>query len=71
MLVLTRKEGEKILFPEQDITITVLEVQHGKIRIGIEAPRDIKVYRKELLQRMQEFDGPGSLEPPVETIPVP
>ena len=48
MLVLTRKPGEKIhVGPE--IIVTVLEVVGNKIRIGIDAPEDIRVLRAELL----------------------
>ena len=52
MLVLTRKSGEKIHIGP-DITITVLDIQGNKIRIGIDAPEDIAVLRSELI----EFTG--------------
>lgn len=39
MLVLTRKRGEKILIPELDITIKVLENIGNKVKIGINAPK--------------------------------
>ncbi len=48
MLVLTRKLGEKIRIG-QDICITVVDVERGKIRLGIEAPREVPIYRQELL----------------------
>ncbi|GIW82059.1 MAG: hypothetical protein KatS3mg105_3866 [Gemmatales bacterium] len=48
MLVLTRKLGEKIRIGD-DICITVVEVERGKIRLGIDAPRDIPIFRQELL----------------------
>lgn len=48
MLVLTRKRGEKIQIGK-DIYITIVDVDNGKVRLGIEAPRDIPVYRTELL----------------------
>lgn len=48
MLVLSRKLGEKIIIGDQ-ITITVLDVDRGKVRLGIEAPRSVPVYRQELL----------------------
>lgn len=47
MLVLTRKEGEGILIGEQT-ELTVLEIKGSSVRIGIEAPLDIQIYRKEL-----------------------
>ena len=49
MLVLSRKIGEKIIIGE-DITITVLEVERTKVRIGIDAPRDLNIVRDELLE---------------------
>jgi len=48
MLVLSRKLGEKIQIGE-DITITVVDIDRGKIRLGIEAPRDVPIFRQELL----------------------
>ncbi len=48
MLVLSRKLGERICIGE-NIFITVVDIDRGKIRLGIEAPRDIPVYRQELL----------------------
>ncbi|MBC7765868.1 MAG: carbon storage regulator CsrA [Hyphomonadaceae bacterium] len=48
MLVLTRKKGESILIGK-DIRITILELDEEKMRIGIDAPRDVKVLREELL----------------------
>ena len=47
MLVLSRKLGEKI-FIGDNICITVVDIDRGKIRLGIEAPRDVKVVRGEL-----------------------
>ncbi len=51
MLVLTRKAGEGIIIGD-DIKITVIEVKGGGIRIGIEAPREKKIYRQEVYQRI-------------------
>ena len=47
MLVLSRKEGESIIINE-NITIVVARIQGGKVRIGIEAPKDVPVRRQEL-----------------------
>jgi carbon storage regulator len=47
MLVLTRKPGEKINIGS-GITITVVEVKGNKIRLGIDAPEDVPIYRAEL-----------------------
>lgn len=48
MLVLSRRLGEKI-FIGDDIVVTVVSVRDGKIRLGIECPRDVPVYRQEML----------------------
>jgi carbon storage regulator len=47
MLVLSRKPGEKVCIG-QNIWITVIEIVPGRIRLGIEAPRNLPVYRQEL-----------------------
>ena len=48
MLVLARKLGEKICIGE-NICITVVDINRDKIRLGIEAPRDVPIFRQELL----------------------
>ena len=52
MLVLSRKVGEKIVLPDCEVTITVLKSAGNNIRLGIEAPNSIRVYREEILQRI-------------------
>ncbi len=47
MLVLSRKPGEKIVI-DGSITITVVEAQGNRVRIGIEAPEDVRILREEL-----------------------
>jgi carbon storage regulator len=48
MLVLSRKLGEKICIGD-NINITIVDIDRGKVRLGIEAPRSVPVYRQELL----------------------
>ncbi len=48
MLVLQRRLGEKI-YIDPNIWITVIDIDRGKVRLGIEAPRDVKIYRQELM----------------------
>ena len=51
MLVLSRKAGEKIVVPECELTVTVLEIAGGRARLGISAPADVAVHREEVWQR--------------------
>lgn len=50
MLILTRREGEKILIGD-DIVVTVLQQKGRQIRIGIDAPPDVPVDRMELVEQ--------------------
>lgn len=53
MLVLTRKVGEKLIIGD-DITVSVIEVNRGSVRIGVEAPRRVSILRFEVYERIQE-----------------
>jgi carbon storage regulator len=53
MLVLTRKRGEAVVLPDQDIVFTILEIQGNKVRVGIAAPTSIEIHRREVWLRMQ------------------
>jgi carbon storage regulator len=64
MLVLSRKLGEKIYIGD-NICITVVDIDRGKIRLGIEAPRDVPIYRQELLPlKATDNSVPGSSSVP-------
>lgn len=52
MLVLQRKEGESIMIGDS-IEITIVDMRKGFVRLGIEAPRDVSVHRKEVYQVVQ------------------
>ena len=59
MLVLTRKSNQSIMIGD-DIEVSVLAIMGEKVRIGIQAPRDIPVFRKEVyLEIQQERLGPA------------
>ncbi len=53
MLVLTRKEGEGIIIGD-GIKITIVELKGGGVRIGIDAPRELKVHRQEVFDRIKQ-----------------
>jgi len=62
MLVLSRKLNETIIIGE-NIRVTLLGIDGDKIKIGVDAPRDIKVFREELLEatkstNVQALDAP-------------
>ncbi len=66
MLVLSRKAGERIWIGD-DISVTVVRISGGGVRIGIEAPREMPVVREELKLKMDledssEFDDQSALE---------
>lgn len=67
MLVLTRRKNQSIVIGD-DIIITVLDVKGEQIRLGITAPRDVQVYRQELLAALTEADASGA-EPDGPTVP--
>jgi carbon storage regulator len=52
MLVLLRKPGEKIVI-NGEMTITILEVTKGQVRIGFDAPRNYQILRQELADEIQ------------------
>ena len=54
MLILTRAVGERLVFPDLGITITVAEIKGNKVRIGIDAPREVRVNREEVQRRIDE-----------------
>ncbi|MCP4506943.1 MAG: carbon storage regulator CsrA [Fuerstiella sp.] len=51
MLVLSRKKSESIVIND-DVVVTVIEVRGDKVRLGITAPREIPVHRKEVVDAM-------------------
>ena len=51
MLVLSRKQGERIVVPECGLTITVLEILGARVRVGIAAPSNVTILRAEIVER--------------------
>ena len=60
MLTLTRKKGEAIVL-NNDIEIKILEIRGEQVKIGISAPRDVSIYRKEVYLQIQE-ENKASIE---------
>ena len=53
MLALTRKKGEALII-NNNVEITVLEVRGDQVKLGISAPKDVPIYRKEVYLQIQE-----------------
>ena len=53
MLILTRKLGEKINIGD-DITVTLVGIKGTQVKLGIEAPKHIKIHRQEIYERIRE-----------------
>ncbi len=52
MLVLSRKKNESIIIND-NITVTVIEIRGDKVRLGIEAPKNVTVHRREVYEAIQ------------------
>lgn len=63
MLVLTRKSGEQILIGD-DIVITVLDSRGDGVRIGIDAPRGVRIQRNEVVRAVEEANVAATAEVP-------
>lgn len=59
MLILNRKQGESLIIDDK-IEIKIMEVSEGKIKIGIEAPKSVKVFRKEVYEEIREENKKAS-----------
>ena len=53
MLVLSRKRDESIMIGD-DVVLTVIEIRGDKVRIGIDAPREVPVHRREVYEAIRE-----------------
>ncbi len=59
MLVLSRKKNESIVINDQ-IVVTVIEVRGDKVRLGIEAPKEVPVHRREVYDKIKEAEQRGT-----------
>ena len=53
MLVITRKKGESLMIGD-DIEIVISKIEDGSVKIGIKAPKDIQILRKELYEEVEQ-----------------
>ncbi len=66
MLVLSRKRNESLVINE-NIVVTVVEVRGDRVRLGIQAPRDVPIHRSEILAAIQLEQAVGATESPTST----
>jgi len=59
MLVLSRKKNESIVI-NNDITVVVVEIRGDKVRLGVEAPKEVPVHRREVYEAIHRNDVSGS-----------
>jgi len=64
MLILSRKVDEKVVIGD-DITISIIEVRGDQVRIGIDAPKRVKVYRQEVYNAIKAENEAASKSVPV------
>ena len=68
MLVLSRKKNESIVIND-DITIVVVEIRGDKVRLGIEAPKECPVHRREVFDAIRRSEAAKDKPPTTETTP--
>ena len=61
MLVLSRKRNESVVINDQ-IVVTVIEVRGDKVRLGIQAPRDVPIHRSEVMAAILHAQAVGTAE---------
>ena len=67
MLALSRKKNEALII-NNNVEVTILEVKGDQVKIGIEAPREIPVYRKEVYLQIQEANTASSSESAIDAL---
>ena len=74
MLVLSRKINEEVII-DNHIRIRIVQVSGGKVRLGIDAPRDVSIQRAELTFQLEKDDAPMAtlvaVGAPAVAVPVP
>lgn len=62
MLILSRKTNEKIMIGE-DISLTIIEIRGDQVKVGIEAPKSVKVFRQEVYEAIQNENRAAAAGP--------
>lgn len=67
MLILSRKIDEKIKIGE-DITLTIIEIRGDQVKIGVEAPKNVKVFRQEVFEAIQSENKAAATQPSADQL---
>ncbi len=67
MLIITRRAGEKMMIGD-DIVVEIMEIVGNQVRVGIQAPQSVRVYREEIWSAVQEENRAAASNAP-ETLP--
>lgn len=63
MLILTRRVGEKVMIGN-DVTLTVVGIVGGQVRLGVDAPKEIAVHREEVFERIKSEEQAANARRP-------
>ena len=58
MLILTRNQNESIVI-DDDIKVTVISDRHGQVKLEIEAPEDVEIWREEIYEKLENITRQG------------
>lgn len=67
MLILSRKVDQKIKIGP-DITLSIIEIRGDQVKIGVEAPKSVKVFRQEVLEAIQSENIAAATQPSAEQL---
>ena len=67
MLILSRKVDQKIKIGD-DITLSIIEIRGDQVKIGVEAPKSVKVFRQEVLEAIQSENIAAATQPSAEQL---
>jgi carbon storage regulator len=62
MLVLSRKKNEAIVIND-DITVVIVDIRGEHVRVGVEAPKEVPVHRREVYEKIQAGNGQANSQP--------
>jgi carbon storage regulator len=63
MLILSRKVNEKIMIGE-DISLTIIEIRGDQVKVGVEAPKSVKVFRQEVFEAIRNENRAAATSKP-------